>query len=220
MSDIDGIKSEENKENTANSTNEEKGVETADADASLLRKLLRNKLDETNVDIEVERRDPKSPLYSAKTFEELNLSPQLLRGIYAMGFTRPSKIQETVLPALLDAHGSNLIAQSQSGTGKTAAFVLTMLSKVDIAKEYPQAVCLAPTHELAAQIYDVASKMGQFMDGLNISLAIKGQMVQRKVPIKPHIVIGTPGTVLDWSNVGRFQVFDLSKVVAFVHSEK
>ena len=78
---------------------------------------------------------------------------------------------------------------------------------------------MAPTLELAAQTADVATKMGQFMKGLKISLGIKGQFVQRKVPLKNHIIIGTPGTVLDWSNVGRYQVFDLSKIKAFVLDE-
>jgi ATP-dependent RNA helicase DDX19/DBP5 len=77
-------------------------------------------------------------LYSVKYFEELNLKPDLLQGIYAMGFTRPSKIQETALPALINNPQQNLIAQSQSGTGKTAAFILTMLSRVDPTQTYPQ----------------------------------------------------------------------------------
>ena len=65
-----------------------------------------------------------------------------------MGFNRPSKIQETALPMLLSRHTQNLIAQSQSGTGKTAAFVLTMLSRIDLNLDYPQCLCLSPTYEV------------------------------------------------------------------------
>lgn len=113
----------------------------AAADASLLRKLLRSRLQEENSSIEVERKNPESPLYSVKRFEDLNLKPELLQGIYGMGFTRPSKIQETALPTLLNDPPQNIIAQSQSGTGKTAAFTLALLSRIDVNVKYPQ-VCL------------------------------------------------------------------------------
>ena len=78
--------------------------------------------------VEIERQNPQSPLFSVKSFEELNLHPKLLKGVYALGFNNPSKIQETALPTLLADPPQNMIAQSQSGTGKTAAFVLAMLS--------------------------------------------------------------------------------------------
>ena len=69
-------------------------------------------------------------------------------GIYQMGFNRPSKIQETALPMLVSQQPQNLIAQSQSGTGKTAAFVLTMLSRIDTRDDTPQCLCLSPTFEV------------------------------------------------------------------------
>ena len=86
----------------------------------------------------MERANPDSPLYSVKTFEELKLKKELLQGLYAMGFTKPSKIQEKALPALINDPPQNLIAQSQSGTGKTAAFTLTMLTRIDTNLKYPQ----------------------------------------------------------------------------------
>lgn len=110
----------------------------AAADASLLKKLLRNRLTENESTIEVERRNPDSPLYSVKKFEDLNMRQELLKGIYSMGFTKPSKIQETALPALINDPPQNIIAQSQSGTGKTAAFVLSMISRIDTNQQYPQ----------------------------------------------------------------------------------
>ncbi|EOA93340.1 ATP-dependent RNA helicase DDX25, partial [Anas platyrhynchos] len=87
---------------------------------------------------EILQQDPNSPLFSVKSFEELHLKKELLQGVYAMGFNRPSKIQETALPMMLAHPPQNLIAQSQSGTGKTAAFVLAMLSRVNGAEKYPQ----------------------------------------------------------------------------------
>merc|ERR1719436_357881 len=85
-----------------------------------------------------------------------------------MGFNAPSKIQETALPTLLADPPQNMIAQSQSGTGKTAAFVLAMLSRVNTSLQHPQVLCLSPTFELALQIGEVASKMSQFCPDLSI----------------------------------------------------
>ena len=134
-----------------------------------------------------------------------------------MGFTKPSKIQETALPALLNNPPQNLIAQSQSGTGKTATFALAMLSRVDPTLTYPQALCLAPTMELAMQIYDVVRSMGQFTS-IKIILAVRGSSVQRGTELKEHIIIGTPGTVLDWSSP-RINCFNVAKVNTFVLDE-
>lgn len=126
------------KQKTQFKLNKKKSKEKASADASLLKKLLRSRLEENNSAVEVERKNPDSPLYSVKQFEDLNLKPELLKGLYAMGFTKPSKIQETALPAVLGDPPQNLIAQSQSGTGKTAAFSLAMLSRIDVEQNYPQ----------------------------------------------------------------------------------
>ena len=106
----------------------------SEAERSLLQKVIRKGLVENKNDLEIQRKDPKSPLYSVKSFEALNLKPALLKGVYGMGFNAPSKIQETALPTLLADPPQNMIAQSQSGTGKTAAFVLAMLSRVDTSK--------------------------------------------------------------------------------------
>lgn len=83
--------------------------------------------------------------------------------------------QETALPTLLADPPQNMIAQSQSGTGKTAAFVLAMLSRVDATKPYPQVLCLSPTYELAIQTGEVAAKMGQFCPEIKIRFAVRGE---------------------------------------------
>ena len=106
--------------------------------------LISAGLVENKNDLEIQRKDPKSPLYSVKSFEALNMKPQLLKGVYGMGFNAPSKIQETALPTLLADPPQNMIAQSQSGTGKTAAFVLAMLSRVDVSKSHPQVLLQQP----------------------------------------------------------------------------
>ncbi|XP_064642570.1 ATP-dependent RNA helicase DDX19A-like [Lineus longissimus] len=191
--------------------------ELSPADASLLRKLVRSKLVTTKADLTAQQKDPLSPLYSAKSFEELKLKPELLKGVYDMGFNAPSKIQETALPTLLCDPPMNMIAQSQSGTGKTAAFVLTMLSRVDPTKNYPQCLCLSPTYELALQSSEVVERMGRFMPDVKIGQAVRGQKATRGGLAPYHIIIGTPGTVLDWCL--KFKVIDLKKITVFVLDE-
>ncbi|KAK9370469.1 P-loop containing nucleoside triphosphate hydrolase protein [Lipomyces kononenkoae] len=140
--------------------------------------------------------DSNSPLYSIKTFEELGLKEELLKGLYAMKFQKPSKIQERALPLLLNDPPKNMIGQSQSGTGKTAAFVLTMLSRVDETVPETQALCLSPSRELARQIMSVVRNMGQFT-GVSTAFAIPGERGERGRTLMANIVVGTPGTVLD-----------------------
>ncbi|XP_015601205.1 DEAD-box helicase Dbp80 isoform X1 [Cephus cinctus] len=187
------------------------------AEKSLLQKIIRKGLVETTKDLEIQRRDPTSPLYSIKTFEALHLKPELLKGVYAMGFNTPSKIQETALPTLLADPPQNMIAQSQSGTGKTAAFVLAMLSRVDTSKDYPQVLCLSPTYELAIQTGEVAAKMSQFCPEIKLKYAVRGEEIPRGTKITDHIIIGTPGKVLDWGI--KFRFFDLKKISVFVLDE-
>lgn len=189
------------------------------ADASLFNKMVHNKLVEVTQSsmLDVLQKDPNSPLYSVKSFEELRLREELLKGVYLMGFNAPSKIQETALPLLLADPPKNMIAQSQSGTGKTAAFVLTMLSRVDETKQYPQALCLAPTFELALQIGAVVEEMGKCLTNIHVRYSVRGQRVSRGEKIKEQIVIGTPGTTLDWGL--KWKAIDLSKVQVFVLDE-
>ena len=134
-----------------------------------------------------------------------------------MGFNAPSKIQETALPTLLADPPQNMIAQSQSGTGKTASFVLAMLSRVDSANSFPQVLCLSPTYELALQTGEVASRMSQFAPELTIRYAVRGEEIPRNSKITDHIIIGTPGKVLDWAL--KFRFFDLKKIKVFVLDE-
>lgn len=187
------------------------------ADASLLMKIIRKGLVESKLDLEVQRKDPSSPLHSVKSFEALHLKPALLQGVYTMGFNAPSKIQETALPTLLADPPQNMIAQSQSGTGKTAAFVLAMLSRVDTSKNYPQVLCLSPTYELAIQTGEVAAKMSKFCHDVKLRYAVRGEELAKGTKIYDHIIIGTPGKLLDWGI--KFRAFDLRKISVFVLDE-
>eukprot|EP00126_Sphaerothecum_destruens_P001672 Sdes_comp15080_c0_seq1m3873 len=178
-------------------------------------KAHRSGLLESSNEIEVQQADPNSPLYSVKSFEELNLSPLLLKGIYAMKFNKPSKIQEKALPLIISDPPLHLIAQSQAGTGKTAAFVLGMLSRIDMNSNYPQALCVAPTRELARQIGDVIAEMGQFIN-IKIGFALKEQTARSSEKRTEHIILGTPGSILDWI---KRAVFDPKKINIFVLDE-
>ncbi|XP_064896674.1 ATP-dependent RNA helicase DDX25 isoform X3 [Columba livia] len=134
-----------------------------------------------------------------------------------MGFNRPSKIQETALPIMLAYPPQNLIAQSQSGTGKTAAFVLAMLSRVNAAEKSPQCLCLAPTYELALQIGRVIETIGRFCADVRVTYAVRGNRVVPGTTPAEQIVIGTPGTMLDWCF--KKKLVDVKKIKLFVLDE-
>lgn len=143
--------------------------------------------------------------------------PGLLKGVYAMGYNTPSKIQESALPNLLADPPQNMIAQSQSGTGKTAAFVLAMLSRVDTSLDHTQVVCISPTYELAIQTGEIAAKMAQFCQDIKLKYAVRGEEVARGSKISEHIIIGTPGKIMDWGC--KLKLFDLSRIRVFVLDE-
>lgn len=158
--------------------------------------------------------DPNSPLYSVSSFDELGLKKELLDGLYAMKFNKPSKIQEKALPLLLSNPARNMIGQSQSGTGKTAAFSLTMLSRVDENDPSVQAVCLSPVRELARQTLEVVQTMGKFTK--ITSQLIVPNVLERNARVQANILVGTPGTLLD---LAKRRAVDLSKVKVFVLDE-
>ncbi|UYV67476.1 ACADS [Cordylochernes scorpioides] len=162
------------------------------------------------------RNDPKSPLYSEKSFEELKVPEPLIRAISHMGFYRPSRIQSISLSALLARPPSNLIAQAHSGTGKTAAFLLVCLIKVIPEYQRPQVLVLSPTYELAIQTHSTAEHLAQAMGDIKVHLAVRG----RRPPyskLTEHIIIGTPGKIVDYAL--RFKLFDLRSLHTFVLDE-
>ena len=115
-----------------------------------------------------------------------------------MRFHKPSKIQEKALPLLMKDPPTNMIGQSQSGTGKTAAFALNILSRVNFnSKPHPQALVLAPTRELARQIVGVFQVMSQFVENVNIGACIPMDRANRNQVFTAQIIVGTPGTTMD-----------------------
>jgi ATP-dependent RNA helicase DDX19/DBP5 len=151
--------------------------------------------------LKVIQADQSSHLSSVKTFQELQLPKHLLDAIFAMGFDRPSAIQEEALPRILADPPRNLIGQAQSGSGKTAAFTLGMLYRivVDTNPVTTQALCCTPTRELAIQIVDKAVQpMAANMPGLKIELAISGNHIAKAIGVQAHLIVGTPGKVVDW----------------------
>uniref|UniRef100_H2Y732 RNA helicase n=2 Tax=Ciona savignyi TaxID=51511 RepID=H2Y732_CIOSA len=135
------------------------------------------------------------------SFDDMNLKEELLRGIYAYGFEKPSAIQQrAILPCI---EGKDVIAQAQSGTGKTATFAISILQKIDTSVKKTQALVIAPTRELAQQIQKVVMALGDY-EGVNCHACIGGTSVKTEIQIfqnsPPHIVVGTPGRVFDMIN--------------------
>ncbi len=128
-----------------------------------------------------------------------DLNPQLMRGIYGYGFEKPSPIQQKSILSIID--GRDVIAQAQSGSGKTGAFATGMLNRVHLDLKQPQALIIAPTRELAKQIHDVVKDLGSQMTGLNVQLLIGGTSTEDDVADlkanKPQVLIGCPGRVHD-----------------------
>ena len=141
---------------------------------------------------------------------------KIIDGLLAQNYKKPSKIQEKALPLILRNPPANMIAQSQSGTGKTAAFVIAVLSRIDRqVLDKPQALVLAPSRELARQIEGVIRSVGQFCEGLQIQAAIPGS-IERGSGVSGNVVVGTPGTVLD---LVRRRQFDVSQLRVLVIDE-
>lgn len=134
-----------------------------------------------------------------KRFEDFNLQEKTLRFIEANGFTEPTPIQEQVVPAAL--RGKDIIGLSSTGSGKTHAYLIPLMEKIDPTLPYCQAVITAPTRELAVQIFEKAKVMSRIDPSLRIRLFIGGQDREKdKEQLdkgQPHIVIGTPGRIRD-----------------------
>ena len=153
----------------------------------------------------------------ALSFEELGLQPQFTQAVREMGFESPTPIQEAAIPALLE--GRSVIGQAQTGTGKTAAFVLPLLHKVESGKlRAPQALILAPTRELAIQVTEAAKQMAQETP-LRLMTVYGGQAYSiqlRQIDRGVDVVVGTPGRMLD---LIKKKLLDLSHVKYMVLDE-
>ena len=146
---------------------------------------------------------PPSNTVPAREFEAWedipDLNPQLMRGVYGYGFEKPSPIQQKSILSIID--GRDVIAQAQSGSGKTGAFAIGALNRVRLDLKQPQALIIAPTRELAKQIHDVVKDLASQIVGLNVQLLIGGTSTEDDVAdLKancPQVLIGCPGRVHD-----------------------
>ena len=150
-----------------------------------------------------------------ESFDEMGLKDTILRGIYTYGFEKPSPIQQkAILPIV---NGFDIIAQAQSGTGKTATFVIGSLQKMDDSKNL-QVLILAPTRELALQIKEVVKSLSEYMN-IDSHLLIGGQSIRDdiiKLEKGIQIVIGTPGRVIDMI---KRNILDVNNLKMFVLDE-
>ena len=152
--------------------------------------------------------------------EKLSLNIKLIRGIYSNGFENPSSIQKQVLYPMikLKDKGKNrdIIAQAQSGTGKTGAFTVGILELININKNKVQGIILAPTHELAEQINGVVLKLGHYL-GIKSLLLVGGTSVElNKKELTnntPHLIVGTPGRIHDMIRRKYLKVKDIKTLV-------
>jgi ATP-dependent RNA helicase DeaD len=133
-----------------------------------------------------------------KLFAELGLSPELLKAVVQMGYEEATHIQSQAIPAMLS--GADVVGQSQTGSGKTAAFALPAIEKVDVRLRAPQVLILCPTRELAVQVAEEVAKLASFKKGVREIPIYGGQSYDRQLRgLKDgaQIVIGTPGRVMD-----------------------
>lgn len=148
------------------------------------------------------------------TFAELGLSPAIMKALDAVGYERPSPIQARTIPLILE--GRDVLGQAQTGTGKTAAFALPLLSKIDLTQKKPQVLVLAPTRELAIQVAEAFQTYAQALKGFHVlpvygGADFRGQL--EGLRRGSHVVVGTPGRVMDHMRRGTLDLSELKAIV-------
>jgi len=146
-------------------------------------------------------------------FDSFDFDPTLTRAITELGFEEATPVQERVLPLMLE--GKDVIAQAQTGTGKTAAFGLPILQRLDSSANYPQALVLAPTRELAVQVAEAIHRMGKYR-GASLLAVYGGQPIERQLRVLRagvQIVVGTPGRIMDHIRRGTLALDRVSTVI-------
>ncbi len=149
-----------------------------------------------------------------KLFSELGLSPELLKAIDQLGFEQAAPIQAEAIPLLMQ--GRDVVGQSQTGSGKTAAFAAPAIEKIDVALRATQVLILCPTRELAIQVSEEVHKLALFKRGLHSLPVYGGQSYDRQLAglrQGAHIVIGTPGRVMDHMRRGTLKLAAIKMVI-------
>lgn len=160
---------------------------------------------------------------AVENWEDLNLNEELMRGIFAYGFEKPTPIQcQSILPII---NKNDVIAQAQSGTGKTGSFTIGSLQRIDFSKDTTQVLLLVPTHELVKQVYGVFTCIGNNIDKLHVKTLIGGTSIQDDIEYfkknTPQVVIGTSGRTFDMIqrkilNVSNLELFVLDEADAML----
>ena len=150
-----------------------------------------------------------------KTFEELGVSEGIRRAIEEMGFVQPMPVQEEVIPYLL-GNRNDVIALAQTGTGKTAAFGIPLLQRIDTERKETQALVLSPTRELCLQIADDMRDFAKYMEGIHIEAVYGGASIEQQIRALRkgvHIIVATPGRLIDLMKRGVAKLDDVYNVV-------
>jgi ATP-dependent RNA helicase DeaD len=148
------------------------------------------------------------------SFRDLALSEPVLRALTDVGYEAPSPIQAATIPVLLS--GADMLGQAQTGTGKTAAFALPALTRIDLSKHEPQVLVLVPTRELALQVAEAFLKYAAHLKGFHVLPIYGGQSYQPQLNALRrgvHVVVGTPGRVIDHMNRGTLKLSGLTLLV-------
>ena len=147
-------------------------------------------------------------------FDDLSLSDNVMKAVKKVGYETPSPIQAEIIPHVLE--GRDVIGQAQTGTGKTAAFALPLLSKIDLKQKSPQVLVLAPTRELAIQVSEAFQQYANFMRGFHVLPIYGGQeygVQLRQLKRGVQVVVGTPGRVMDHMRRGTLKLEQLKCLV-------
>ena len=150
-----------------------------------------------------------------KTFAELGVEPKLLQAIQEMGFELPMPIQEMVIPHLLNKEG-DVVGLAQTGTGKTAAFGLPVLQRIDVDREVPQALIIAPTRELCLQIAGDLADFAKYIEGLRILPVYGGSSIESQIKALRRgvqVIVATPGRLIDLINRKVVDLHDVHTVI-------
>ena len=148
------------------------------------------------------------------TFNDLGLPEFILKAVSDLGFETPSPIQQACIPALLE--GRDVLGMAQTGSGKTAAFSLPILAKIDPAAKHPQLLVMAPTRELAIQVADSCEHFMKYAKGINIVTLYGGQRYDiqlRALKQGAQVVVGTPGRILDHIRRNTLNLSELKAIV-------
>lgn len=150
-----------------------------------------------------------------KTFEELGINGQILKAITELGYENPMPVQEEVIPHLL-GENTDMVALAQTGTGKTAAFGLPVIQKINIGNCQPQALILCPTRELCLQISSDLADYSKYVDGLKVLPVYGGSSIESQIRMLKrgvHIVVATPGRLLDLMNRKTVKLDNVRSVI-------